>query len=91
MPDLASPDVQEVALDQLDRGRKADSTHVSDESRLRSMASWLKHWKLDLFPPTIATAKALAASLKAGGYRSAGVYLMVYRRECERRGYEIGS
>ena len=86
MPDLASSEVQELALEQLDRGRKADTTHGSDESRLRSMAAWLRQWNLDLFPPTVATAKALAASLKAGGYRSAGVYLMVYRRECERRG-----
>ena len=91
MPDLSSQDVQDRAVIQLERGIKADSTHVSDDSRLCSMASWLQQWKLDLFPPTVATVKALAASLKAGGYRSANVYLHVYRRECERRGYEIGS
>ena len=91
MPDLSSQDVQDMAVIQLERGIKADSTHVSDDSRLCSMASWLQQWKPDLFPPTVATVKALAASLKAGGYRSANVYLHVHKRECERRGYEIGS
>ena len=76
---------------QLERGKKADSTHISDDSRLRSIDGWLRLWGLEPFPPTIATMKALAASLKAGGYRSASVYLTVYKRECERRGYEIGS
>ena len=75
----------------LERGIKADTTHESDDSRLKTMAKWLKMWGLDLFPPTVASMKALAASLKAGGYKSANVYLTVYRRECERRGYEIGA
>ena len=91
MPDLSSQEAQELALVNLERGVKADSTHISDNSRLRSMASWLSQWKLELFPPSVATVKALAASLKAGGYRSAEVYLTTYRRECERRGFEVGS
>ena len=91
MPDLTSQEAQDLALMNLEKGVKADSTHISDNSRLRSMASWLSQWKLELFPPSVATVKALAASLKAGGYRSAEVYLTVYRRECERRGFEVGS
>ena len=55
------------------------------------MAKWLELWGLSLFPPTVASVKALAASLKAGGYKSANVYLTVYRRECERRGHVIGA
>ena len=33
--------------------------------------------------------KAVAATLKAGAYRSAAVYLQVYRLAAERRGYDI--
>ena len=51
MPDLAAKEVQEKAMEELDRGRKAESTHGSDEFRLRSMASWLESWNLALFPP----------------------------------------
>ena len=51
------------------------------------MASWVRAWGLQLFPPTIASFKAIAATLKMGGYRSSQVYLAVYRVEAERRGY----
>ena len=42
-----------------------------------------------MYPPTLSSVKALAASLKAGGYRSAHVYLSVYRVEAQRRGYAV--
>ena len=86
-PDLLEPSVREQALVALDRDTKAKTTHVSDDSRLVTMASWAHAWGLQLFPPTIASFKAIAATLKLGGYKSAQVYLTVYRVEAERRGY----
>ena len=71
----------------LEKDSKATSTYVSDTSRLGTIEKWLKKWGLPLFPPTIASYKAIAATLKLGNYRSAHVYLQVYRVEAERAGY----
>ena len=72
------------ALALLESEVKAVSTHSSDDSRLRTMEAWLSKWGLAMFPPTIASFKAVAASLKAGGYKSAQVYLYAYRAAAER-------
>ena len=89
MPDLADAHVRDQALALLDKDVKAESTHESDDSRLRKMAGWLAQWGIQMYPPTLASVKALAASLKAGGYRSAHVYLSVYRVEAQRRGHAV--
>ena len=89
MPDLASSEIRGRALAALDHDVKADTTHVSDSSRLRKIAVWLSQWGMQMYPPTLASVKALAASLKVGGYRSAHIYLSVYRVEAQRRGHPI--
>ena len=86
---LETKEAQQEALDNLDKDIKAASTEVSDRSRLATIELWLRRWNMVAFPPTLASFKAVAACLKAGGYRSAEVYLCVYRREAERRGYPI--
>ena len=71
IPDLRSQEAQEEAVLALERDIKAGSTHVSDDSRIRTICRWLKWWHVEPFPPTVASVKALAATLKAGGYKSA--------------------
>ena len=67
IPDLRSQEAQEEAVLALERDIKAGSTHVSDDSRIRTICRWLKWWHVEPFPPTVASVKALAATLKAGG------------------------
>ena len=89
MPDLTQEAIRKEATERLEHDIKASSTHESDDSRLRNMAAWLESWGIQMFPPTLASVKAVAASLKAGGYRSAHIYLSVYRVEAQRRGYAV--
>ena len=89
MPDLSVLEVREDVVVRLDRDIKASTTRESDDSRLRNMARWLAEWGLRPDPPTLASVKALGASLKAGGYRAAHVYLAVYKAECQRRGHPV--
>ena len=91
VPDLSVSHVRDQALAELDKDTKAKTTHVSDDSRLATMTSWVSAWGLPLFPPTTASFKAIAATLKMGNYKSAQVYLTVYRVEAERRGFAVTS
>ena len=88
-PDLDTDAKRKRALADLERDKKASSTHASDDSRLATMAAWAKKWGLELFPPSVASFKAIAATLKAGAYKSAAVYLQVYRVAAERRGFDV--
>ena len=88
---LDTADAQQEALACLEKDIKAASTDSSDRSRIATIELWLSRWRMAAFPPTLASFKAVAATLKAGSYRSAEVYLCVYRREAERRGYPIDS
>ena len=90
-PDLDDEEVKAEALVELVKVTKAKSTHGSDDSRLATMEGWLKQWGLSMYPPTIASYKAIAATLKAGGYESAAVYLQVYRVSAERLGFATSS
>ena len=86
-PDLSTEERRQEALEALDLDKKASSTHVSDDSRIATMRNWLIIWGLAMFPPSVASYKAVAATLKAGFYKSAAVYLQVYKVTAERRGY----
>ena len=69
-PDLEDSGLRVAALAALDAETKAVSTHFSDDSRLRTMEAWLLKWGLSMFPPTIASFKAVAATLKAGDIKA---------------------
>ena len=90
-PDLEDDAVRSEAIVELLKDTKARSTHGSDDSRLATMEGWLRQWGIPMYPPTIASYKAIAATLKAGGYKSAAVYLQVYRVSAERLGYATSS
>lgn len=53
---------------------------------MRTIRTAVEKWGLALFPPSLLSVRALAATLKRGGYRSAESYLLLYKSECERRG-----
>ena len=85
---LSEPD-RVAALEALDRDILAESTHRSNEARLRTVSSALSLWGIPMWPPTAASWKALAATLKAGRYASAALYFSAYRVAAERRGYVL--
>ena len=59
--------------------------------KLRTVRAAITKWNLALYPPSVASIKALAATLKRGGYRTAESYMLLYRGECEQRGLPYSS
>ena len=89
MPDLQQESQRQVAMHHLEMGVYAESTRPTVESRLRTIHAMLKQWNLVLLPLTVHKIKALAASLKAGNYRSAALYLSTAKIEAERAGCHV--
>ena len=87
LPAVLSFDDRRLALEALDRDILAESTHRSNEARLRTVENALRLWGIPMWPPTAASWKALAATLKQGRYASAALYFSAYRVAAERRGY----
>ncbi|CAK0901597.1 unnamed protein product [Prorocentrum cordatum] len=58
--------------------------------RLKTCANMLSMWGMDMVPLTVEKIMALGASLKAGRYRSARLYLSAARVEAERGGHALG-
>ena len=81
---------QQRALAELERDAHAPSTRESNESRLRTLHRALDAWGLEPFPPSLRTARAFAATLKRGWYRSAASYLWLYKAEAERLSHYWG-
>ena len=65
----------------------AASTNRIHDARLRTIGNALLLWGIPMWPPTPASWKALAATLKVGRYASAAVYFSTYRTAAERLGY----
>ena len=80
-------EAQARALDALDRDILAASSQAPRKSVLHTVETALQDWGLQAWPPTRASWRALAASLKEGKYISAANYLSAYKVEGERRGY----
>ena len=74
-------------MDELQDGVLAGTTVLSTASRVRTIERALHAWGLDPHPPTMDSLRALGASLKRGGYRSASLYLRTYKAEAQREGY----
>ena len=66
LPAVLSFDDRRLALEALDRDILAESTHRSNEARLRTVENALRLWGIPMWPPTAASWKALAATLKPG-------------------------
>ena len=66
------------------------SSRQSYESRISTTRAMLQLWQLDFPPLDVYKVRVLGATLKAGGYRSASLYLSAARKECERSGFVLG-
>jgi len=86
-PDLTTEARREEALADLARDIYAPSNRTSVASRLRMCELLLAGWGLPMAPPTVQSITALGASLKAGRYRSAAVYLSTYKTWTARQGH----
>ena len=75
-----------LALEALERDALAASTREAMEAKLRTIRRALAGWGLEPLPPSMWTVRALGATLKRGGYRSAASYLWLYKAEVQRMG-----
>ena len=78
------------ALKELDAETLAASSRRSMEIKLRTIRAALGKWNLEMLPPSASSLRALGATLKKGGYRSAESYLSLYKVTCERNGFVFG-
>ena len=86
MPDLLDDGARAAAMRDFQADILAPSNRHSVESRVRTCTRMLDFWGLPMLPPSAPGISALGASLKAGGYRSAAVYLGVYKSWVSRQG-----
>ena len=70
----AQPNNRKRALKELDQDVVARSSAPSQESRLRTFRALAAAWEVDPFPLSAESIRCVAASLKAGGYRSSRLY-----------------
>ena len=70
----AQPNNRKRALAELDHDVVARSSAPSQESRLRTFRSLAAAWEVAPFPLSVESIRCVAASLKAGGYRSSQLY-----------------
>ena len=87
LPHWHNDDDRWLVLEALERDAHAASTRESMEAKLRTVHRALAGWGLVPFPPSLWTVRALGATLKRGGYRSAASYLWLYKAEAQRRGH----
>ena len=88
VPDLSTAEARETALTNFTLDIFAPSNRASVASRLRTCERLLEVWSLQMSPPTPKAIVALGASLKAGRYRSASVYLSTYKSWALRQGHD---
>ena len=70
----AQPNNRKRSLAELDQDVVARSSAPSQESRLRTFRSLAAAWEVAPFPLSVESIRCVAASLKAGGYRSSQLY-----------------
>ena len=68
------PNSRKRSLDALDDDILARSTNPAHEARLRTYISLCVVWEVPPWPLTYENIRAFGASMKQGGYRSAGIY-----------------
>ena len=91
LPRVLDDAARQEALSALDRDVLAVTTNRTHAARMRTIEVALSLWGLALWPLTPTSMKALASTLKQGGYASAHLYLMAYKIEAERRGQVISE
>ena len=87
MPELADEASRAAALNDYHSAIYAESSRESLGFKWRTILKIFSAWGADPYPPTVDKITLLAASLKAGGYRSAPGYLSLYRTSGARAGH----
>eukprot|EP00435_Cladocopium_sp_Y103_P059781 s2532_g21.t1 len=72
--EAAKPNQRQRALQSLEQDILARSTSPAYQARLRTYLAICRAWEAPAFPLDHNNTKCFAASLKAGGYRSAAIY-----------------
>ena len=72
--DAGAPNNRKRALAQLDDAVLASSTRDPMQSRLRTWTTLCRQWNVEPWPLDLYNVRAVAASLKAGAYKSAELY-----------------
>eukprot|EP00435_Cladocopium_sp_Y103_P044708 s2661_g12.t1 len=72
--EAAQPNQRQKSLRLLDQDVLARSTNPAYEARIRTYMTIARAWEVPAFPLNSSNIRCFAASLKAGGYRSAAVY-----------------
>ena len=73
-------------MEALDNDILASSTARTNAARLRTIEAALNFWGIPMWPPTVVSWKALAATLKMGKYAPVATYFSAYRTAAERQG-----
>ena len=89
LPQFAGQEDRDLALRHFREEIFAPTTRYVMEQKLKTVVAALKSWGMELLPPTSEKIHALGATLKAGGYRSGGSYLTLYKGHSERAGFEL--
>ena len=77
----AKPEFREESLNELHRNTYAATTTKSRDSRWRLWLQLTHAWDLDPLPLTVRSVNAVAASLRAGGYKSAKLLFSQARQQ----------
>ena len=83
------PNNRKRSLAQLDADVLARSSNPSQDARLRTYMCLCNIWEVRAFPLDFDNVRAFAASLKAGGYRSASVYFQTICSHQQRHTYGL--
>ena len=85
-PGLETEAARQAALEDIDRGLYAESSAPAVRARRNAYRSLLEVWGFRPFPVTAHSLRCLAASLKAGRYRSFASILSQLKVDSERKG-----
>ncbi|CAJ1362729.1 unnamed protein product [Effrenium voratum] len=77
----AAPENREESLRNLERDVFARSNHQAMDARWTTWQKLSRQWELEPLPLTTAKIRAIASSLKAGGYKSLRAYFSRVRRQ----------
>ena len=91
LPRILSEEDKAEACRLLDKDILSSTTNRTHAARLKTIGVALSLWGLPMWPLTPTSMKAVASTLKHGGYSSAHLYLMAYKTEAERRGQSVSE
>ena len=89
MPDLFDRRIPRWSVQCLEVDIYAESSRKPREARMRTLHQMLQQWGLTSLPLDFVKLRAVAATLKQGGYRTAASYLRLYLVEAEKSGQAI--